>query len=64
MVGRQAKKVPMQVKRLKRMQVVNESRDAHFDAGAGVAVPPAPHTHLQVGKPGKPDIHQVKAGQT
>ena len=42
-----------------RMQVqvqvqVEESRDSHFDACAGVAVPPAPHTHLQVGCAGKP----------
>ena len=31
-----------------------EKVDTHFDAGAGVAVPPAPHAHLQVGCPGKP----------
>ena len=42
-----------------RMQVqvqvqVEESRDSHFDACAGVAVPPAPHAHLQVGCAGKP----------
>ena len=39
---------------------IDEIKEAHFDAGAGVAVPPAPHAHLQVGKTSEPDIDQVK----